>query len=97
MMLVSPPTGWNQSWKLANLRRRTLLRQQFSQAFRMSRTLEHWTLLKPGNETVLETDAVVDVRPADHSAMSRYSLRRRVVAPNREKDTLGVELAWREG
>ena len=29
-----------------NLRRRTLLRQQFSQVLRMSRTLEHWTLSK---------------------------------------------------
>ena len=38
--------------------------------------------LKPGTETVLEPEAVVAVRPTDHSAMSRYSLRQQVVAPN---------------
>ena len=38
--------------------------------------------LKQGTETVLEPEAVVTIRPADCSAMSRYSLRRRVVAPN---------------
>ena len=31
---------------------------------------------KPGTETVLEPEAVVAVTPTDHSAMSRYFLRR---------------------
>ena len=40
VMLVSQLTGWNQWWKLVNMKRRPFLRQQFSQALRTTHALE---------------------------------------------------------